>query len=63
MPTVGPGVREIRIHDEAGAFRLLYVTRIADAIYVLHAFPEEDAADGEEGLGLGRVAAAADLGE
>ncbi len=38
MATVGAGVREIRIRDEAGAFRVLYVTHIADAIYVLHAF-------------------------
>lgn len=38
MATVGAGVRKIRIRDEAGAFRVLYVAHIADAIYVLHAF-------------------------
>ena len=38
MTTVGPGVREIRIQDEIGAFRVLYVTRVADVLYVLHAF-------------------------
>jgi phage-related protein len=38
MPTVGAGVREIRIRDEAGAFRVLYVAHIGDGIYVLHAF-------------------------
>jgi phage-related protein len=38
MITVGPGVREIRILDEVGAFRVLYVTRVADVLYVLHAF-------------------------
>lgn len=38
MTAVGPGVREIRVRDEAGAFRILYVTRIADAVYVLHVF-------------------------
>lgn len=41
MSSVGPGVREIRIRDEAGIFRVLYVTRIADAIYVLHAFQKK----------------------
>ena len=38
MTTVGRGVREIRIRDEAGAFRVLYVAKFADAIYVLHCF-------------------------
>ena len=26
MKTVGPGVREIRIHDTAGVFRVIYIT-------------------------------------
>lgn len=38
MSSVGPGVREIRIREDDGAFRVLYVTRFEDAIYVLHAF-------------------------
>jgi phage-related protein len=37
MPTVGAGVREIRV--QAGrAFRVLYLAKFAEAIYVLHAF-------------------------
>ena len=38
MPSVGRGIREIRIRDEGNAYRTLYVTNIADAIYVLHVF-------------------------
>jgi phage-related protein len=39
MNTVGSGVREIRIRgDAADAFRVLYVAKFADAIYVLHCF-------------------------
>ncbi|TDK37645.1 type II toxin-antitoxin system RelE/ParE family toxin [Rhizobium deserti] len=38
MTTVGTGVREVRIRDEMGAFRIIYVTRIEDAIFVLHVF-------------------------
>jgi phage-related protein len=38
MPIVGRGVQEIRVRDTAGAFRILYVTKFADAIYVLHCF-------------------------
>ena len=41
MTTVGQGVREIRIRDEAGAFRVLYVTKIEDAVYVLHIFQKK----------------------
>jgi len=38
MPRVGAGVREIRIRGEAGAFRVLYVAHVEDAICVLHVF-------------------------
>lgn len=41
MTTIGAGVREIRIRDEAGAFRIIYVTRIEDAVYVLHVFQKK----------------------
>jgi phage-related protein len=41
MATVAPGVREIRIRDEAGAFRVLYVASIGITIYVLHAFQKK----------------------
>lgn len=41
MSTVGPGVKEIRIRDAAGAFRVLYVAKLADAIYVLHCFQKK----------------------
>ena len=41
MKTIGPGVREIRIKDKAGAFRVIYVATFADAVYVLHAFQKK----------------------
>ena len=37
METVGAGVKEIRIRVEK-AYRVLYVAKFAEAIYVLHAF-------------------------
>jgi phage-related protein len=36
--TIGPGVREIRVSDAAGAFRVIYVASFIEAVYVLHAF-------------------------
>lgn len=40
MKTVGPGVREIRVHA-AGEYRAFYVTSIGSVIYVLHAFQKK----------------------
>jgi phage-related protein len=41
MPDVGSGVYEIRVRDQAGAFRVIYVAKFDDAIYVLHAFQKK----------------------
>ena len=41
MNTVGQGVKEIRIRDAAGAFRVIYVAKFADAVYVLHCFQKK----------------------
>jgi phage-related protein len=41
MPTIGQGVREIRIWDDAGTFRVVYVAKFAAAIYVLHCFQKK----------------------
>ncbi|MEK6302638.1 MAG: type II toxin-antitoxin system RelE/ParE family toxin [Acidobacteriota bacterium] len=37
LPSVGPGVREIRVHID-GEYRVFYVAKFAEAIYILHAF-------------------------
>jgi len=41
MPMIGKGVEEIRIWDDSGTYRVVYTARIADAIYVLHAFQKK----------------------
>lgn len=38
MGSVGAGVREIRIREQDGAFRVLYFAKFAAAVYVLHCF-------------------------
>jgi phage-related protein len=53
MPTVGPGVREIRIHV-AGAHRVFYVATRAEAIYVLHAFEKKTQKTAARDLEIGR---------
>lgn len=40
MKTVGPGVMEIRIHKQ-GEWRVVYVAKFKEAVYVLHAFEKK----------------------
>lgn len=41
MASIGPGVREIRIRDASGAWRVVYVAKFADAVWVLHCFQKK----------------------
>jgi len=41
MGSVGRGVREIRIQDADGAFRIFFVVKFADAVHVLHCFQKK----------------------
>lgn len=41
MSMVGPGVREIRIRDAAGVFRLIYTAKFSEVVYVLHCFQKK----------------------
>jgi phage-related protein len=41
MQTIGRGVREIRIRDRAGAFRVIYLATLADRVVVLHVFQKK----------------------
>ena len=54
MTSVGPGACEIRARDRAGAFRVIYVARFKDAIYVLHAFQKKSGKTSRADLELAR---------
>ena len=41
MTTIGSGVREIRIRDSKGAFRIIYVMQRKEFVYVLHCFQKK----------------------
>jgi len=41
MNAVGQGVREIRIHEESGAFRVIYLSSWPEGVYVLHCFQKK----------------------
>lgn len=55
MPDVGKGVREIRIRDQAGAFRVFYVVESGDAVYVLHAFQKKTQRTSQQDLDKGKA--------
>ncbi|MGB8029543.1 MAG: type II toxin-antitoxin system RelE/ParE family toxin [Terracidiphilus sp.] len=54
MDTVGSGVREIRIRERSGAYRLIYVAKFADAVFVLHCFQKKTRKTASDDLALAR---------
>ena len=52
VPTVGIGVREIRIRVALGAYRVIYVATLPDAIHVLHAFQKKTQKTAQRDLDL-----------
>ncbi len=38
MASIGGGVREIRLHEATGAYRVIYIAKLADAVFILHCF-------------------------
>ena len=41
MSTVGTGVKELRVRDPSGAFRVIYLAMRPEAVYVLHCFQKK----------------------
>ena len=54
MPTIGKGVEEIRVRDDTGAYRVIYTARLADAVYVLHAFQKKTQATSKRDIDLAK---------
>jgi len=52
MSTIGQGVREIRIRETDGAFRVIYVAAFELAIYVLHCFQKKTQNTSRKGIAL-----------
>jgi phage-related protein len=41
MKSIGQGVNEIRLRDASGAYRVIYIAKFAEAVYVLHCFEKK----------------------
>jgi phage-related protein len=52
MPSIGKGVEEIRIWDEAGTFRVVYTARVAEVVIVLHAFQKKTQATSKRDIDI-----------
>jgi phage-related protein len=52
MSAVGRGVREIRVRDSSGAFRVIYLMSRPEAVYVLHCFQKKTQATSQSDIEL-----------
>jgi phage-related protein len=52
MRTVAPGVREIRIREASGAFRIIYLAALGNRVLVLHAFQKKTRTTSKKDLDL-----------
>jgi phage-related protein len=53
MPSIGRGVKEIRIHV-LGEWRIIYVAKFEDAVYVLHSFQKKSQKTNQNDIELAR---------
>jgi phage-related protein len=54
MPSVAPGVEELRVKDRSGAYRAFYFAKLDTAILILHAFEKKAATTPKREIDLGR---------
>lgn len=54
MPAIGRGVEELRVWDDSGTYRLVYTARMADFVYVLHAFQKKTQATSKRDIDIAK---------
>ncbi|MGE0008415.1 MAG: type II toxin-antitoxin system RelE/ParE family toxin [Parvibaculaceae bacterium] len=54
MPSIGPGVRELRAQEASGAFRAIYVVKIVGKVHVLHAFRKKTQQTSQKDIDLAK---------
>jgi hypothetical protein len=53
-PPIGKGVEEIRVSESSGAYRVIYLARRAEAVYVLHALRKKTQATPRKDLEIAK---------
>ncbi len=41
LPEIGSGIQELRVWDETGTHRVIFIAKFAESVYVLHAFQKK----------------------
>ncbi|MEN8713244.1 MAG: type II toxin-antitoxin system RelE/ParE family toxin [Arenicellales bacterium] len=54
MKMVGAGVTEIRIRDDQGIYRVIYISKYANTVFVLHAFKKKSQKTAKKDLEIAR---------
>lgn len=54
LNTIGNGVQEIRVKEASGTFRVIYVAKFDEALYVLHAFQKKTQKTPQKDIDLAR---------
>ena len=54
MSTIGAGVQEIRI-KKGGAYRVIYIAKYEEAVYVLHAFQKKSQRTSKKDIELAKL--------
>ena len=54
MAAIGSGVKELRIWEAAGTFRVIYLAKLVEAVYVLHCFKKKTEQTSEKDIRLAR---------
>jgi phage-related protein len=55
MPSIGMGVEELRVWADEGTYRVVYIARLPEAVYVLHAFQKKTQQTNQRDLALARA--------
>ncbi len=54
MPSIGTGVNEIRLRDDGDQYRVIYIAKLAEAVFVLHAFQKKTRKTAKHDLDLAK---------
>ncbi len=54
MKTIGSGVNEIRVKDADGAYRIIYISKLDDAVFVLHCFKKKTEKTAKQNIDLAK---------
>ena len=53
--TVGKGVKEIRISEDGNTFRIMYVAKFSEKVYVLHSFQKKTQKTRNQDISIAKI--------